>query len=429
MYTPADLLILPHAFKGAITPFGKRFELSDDWIPSGSYVSPVMRAQNMKQPPLKLFPSPAMTFMDRLKASSSPPSGAVVPHRFMKNGACSPPALALPVVQSHTQFPIDLFSSSPLTSSSSSPISRRPLLRFKARGRISPPRPTNTLFPVSPLTPLTPSPNKLTSVGAKKPISPALDAKPRKRRLSLSMPDSPTCAKRTRYNQREENSAARAPPVLALTKSAQSGPIFSTRTFPSAPFVVSPHFPLFYRRFPASSYFQTMQSGSPYTLFGVSHPGGEYKAPRNVFDLYSARFVKGRGTEKMGLCPICIEPLRRGGEGKKVWLSMKFSAFKCYHMQFHHGISASSGRPLSPPIDFRVVPRSAPKKGERVEVNQGKCRKCLCWVVIETVKDIEVKVPELFWWKHAVACHTGSVLAGEGDVFEEDEVYRVLKGL
>jgi hypothetical protein len=72
----------------------------------------------------------------------------------------------------------------------------------------------------------------------------------------------------------------------------------------------------------------------------------------------------------MGLCPICIEPQHRGGEGKKVWLSMKFSAFKwsvvipslfvvplmrcpsqsaipprreyrlisfSYHMQFYHG--------------------------------------------------------------------------------------------
>jgi hypothetical protein len=27
-------------------------------------------------------------------------------------------------------------------------------------------------------------------------------------------------------------------------------------------------------------------------------------------------------------CPICVEPKCCGGEGKKVWLSMKFSAFK-----------------------------------------------------------------------------------------------------
>ncbi|KAJ7226249.1 hypothetical protein B0H12DRAFT_1030547 [Mycena haematopus] len=229
-----------------------------------------------------------------------------------------------------------------------------------------------------------------------------------------------------------------------MAKSTQSGPIWTSRSLPS-PFVVSPDFPLFYRRFPASSYFQTAESRcihsalvdpylsetrfrSPCALFGVVHPGGEYKAPRNAFDLYSARFVKGKGVDKMGLCSICVEPQHRGGEGKKVWLSMKFSAFN-YHMQFHHGTFDFTGRPLSPPIDFRVALRSVVKKLERTEIKEGKCHKCLCWVAIETVKDVEVKVPELFWWKHAVSCHLGSVLVGEGDVFEEDEVYKVLKGL
>ncbi|KAJ7475231.1 hypothetical protein B0H11DRAFT_1866128 [Mycena galericulata] len=156
----------------------------------------------------------------------------------------------------------------------------------------------------------------------------------------------------------------------------------------------------------------------------MPHPGGVYNAPRDPFDLYTPRFVKGRGAEKVGLCPICIEAPERGGEGKKVWLSMKFSAFN-YHMQYHHGISASTGRPLSPPIDFRVVARPSPKKKERAEVQQGKCHKCMRWIAVETVMDVDVKVKELYWWKHAVACHNGSLLDGEGDVFEEDRVYEV----
>jgi len=57
-------------------------------------------------------------------------------------------------------------------------------------------------------------------------------------------------------------------------------------------------------------------------------PGGMYNMPRSKWDLYTPRFVKGKGTEKMGLCPICIEPSERGGEGKKKWLAMKFSAYK-----------------------------------------------------------------------------------------------------
>jgi hypothetical protein len=61
----------------------------------------------------------------------------------------------------------------------------------------------------------------------------------------------------------------------------------------------------------------------------------------------------------------------------------------CTHLSL--GISAASGRPLSPPTDFRVVARPV-VKGERAEIKQGKCHKCLSWVAIETVKNVEVKV-------------------------------------
>ncbi|KAF8170679.1 hypothetical protein K438DRAFT_1684352 [Mycena galopus ATCC 62051] len=344
MRTPADFSPSLHAFKDAITPFGKSFELSDDWIPSGSYISPVIRASQTKQPALKLFTSPAISFMDRLKASSSPPSAAGVPPRHAKHTARSSPPLLSPCrltvrasakkenlspVQSRAPFPVDLFPSSPLTSFASSPISRRPIPKFKPF-LISPQRPVKSLFPVSPMSPLTPSPHKSTPLSSKKNIPPALDAKPKKRRLSLSLSESPmTRAKRVRYNNLRQESART--PVLPVSRSA--APILSSRrTLPPTPFVVSLDFPLFYRRFPASSYFQTAESGSPYALFGVGHPGGEYKAPRGAFDLYSARFVKGKGANKMGLCPICVEPKHRGGEGKKVWLSMKFSAFKFVHI-------------------------------------------------------------------------------------------------
>jgi hypothetical protein len=69
-------------------------------------------------------------------------------------------------------------------------------------------------------------------------------------------------------------------------------------------------------------------SRSPCTLFGVKHPGGNYNQPRSPFDLYTPRFVQGKGAEKVGLCPICIESPSRGGEGKALWLAMKFSALK-----------------------------------------------------------------------------------------------------
>jgi hypothetical protein len=56
--------------------------------------------------------------------------------------------------------------------------------------------------------------------------------------------------------------------------------------------------------------------------------GATFNEPRFPLDLYTPRFVKGTGREKVGLCPICVETEERGGQNKKLWLSTKFSAFK-----------------------------------------------------------------------------------------------------
>ncbi|KAJ3914983.1 hypothetical protein F5877DRAFT_49419, partial [Lentinula edodes] len=154
--------------------------------------------------------------------------------------------------------------------------------------------------------------------------------------------------------------------------------------------------------------------------------GGNYNPPRNAFDLYTPRFVKGKGKDKMGMCPICIEDVERGGEGKKVWLAMKFSAYN-YHMQYSHGISASSSMPFSPPLAFRMTSRSSNHKSEKTTMKEGMCHKCMKWVAVEGIKDVEVKVKELFWWKHAATCHSSTTIEGETDIFEDDEVYAKLK--
>ncbi|KAE9410757.1 hypothetical protein BT96DRAFT_804807, partial [Gymnopus androsaceus JB14] len=156
--------------------------------------------------------------------------------------------------------------------------------------------------------------------------------------------------------------------------------------------------------------------------------GGSYNPPRHAFDLYTPRFVKGKGKDKMGVCPICIEDVERGGEGKKLWLAMKFSAYN-YHMQYSHGISASSSYPFSPPIAFRMTSRTAHHKSEKTRIKEGRCHKCLKWVAVEGIKDVEVKVKELFWWKHAATCHASTTIQGETDIFEGDEVYAKLKEL
>ena len=44
----------------------------------------------------------------------------------------------------------------------------------------------------------------------------------------------------------------------------------------------------------------------------------------NIFSMVDCEF----SVAQVGLCPICHEKTARGGEGKKLWLSMKFSAFQ-----------------------------------------------------------------------------------------------------
>ncbi len=56
------------------------------------------------------------------------------------------------------------------------------------------------------------------------------------------------------------------------------------------------------------------------------------------------------------------------------------------------GISASTGRPFSPPIAFRVIPRTNPGKKEKLIIQQGKCHKCQKWIAVEGIKDMESKV-------------------------------------
>lgn len=56
------------------------------------------------------------------------------------------------------------------------------------------------------------------------------------------------------------------------------------------------------------------------------------------------------------------------------------------------GISASTGRPFSPPTSFRLVERPKPGKNEKTHIQQGKCHKCDKWVAVEGIKDLESKV-------------------------------------
>lgn len=137
-------------------------------------------------------------------------------------------------------------------------------------------------------------------------------------------------------------------------------------------------------------------------------------------NLYQPRFTRGVGPKKEGLCPICFED-----GGVQSWHKMKVSAYN-YHLQIQHGISTETGLPMAPPVQFRETQRRSHGPHERSTMLQGLCHACNKWIDLQSVKQVAVKVPELYFRKHAIHCHKKRPMAGIGNPFVQDDFYHAV---
>ena len=136
---------------------------------------------------------------------------------------------------------------------------------------------------------------------------------------------------------------------------------------------------------------RTQQQTTAYPLNQIGQQKLELRERRSLDDTYSPVWIRGRGIDREGLCPLCHPPH---------WFKIKQSAY-WYHMNFYHGISAATGKPYKRPINYRL-------SGSKVE---GHCGNCLQWILLDSDfkgsnrSDLEEQISFTSWYKHAQKCH------------------------
>ncbi|RDB22399.1 hypothetical protein Hypma_010504 [Hypsizygus marmoreus] len=270
------------------TPFGDIYQLSMPWISSDSYISPVVRASSFGTPSKDdSKEAPERTnrrvssarkkkntpFLERLRATvpspaSSSPDRPLAEVLRMRVDALPP--LLSPI---KTSIPRNM-------DENATRYSEHIALQHDGHDYadvVTPERRTTDIMALSPLTPLTPG---LPSVLPPRiPAKKGPGANRPKRKLAYQDSFSPLPQlKKTRRGLRSSTlemysyksspdvldtptSSSVSAPSLPASPLAFTVPIFTTRTFPaSRPIEISPDYPLFYRRFPVSSYFQATPS-------------------------------------------------------------------------------------------------------------------------------------------------------------------------
>ncbi|KAK0436356.1 hypothetical protein EV421DRAFT_1682757, partial [Armillaria borealis] len=78
--------------------------------------------------------------------------------------------------------------------------------------------------------------------------------------------------------------------------------------------------------------------------------------------------------------------------------------------------------PFNPLLVFHNVTRPNPANGEKGFVMVGMCHHCRKWVPIKGVKIVQIKIPELIWWKEVAVLHGVRTIESENGMFKGDEV-------
>lgn len=133
----------------------------------------------------------------------------------------------------------------------------------------------------------------------------------------------------------------------------------------------------------------------------------QFRQKRSADDQYTPSWVRGHGGKREGLCPHCQPP---------VWLRIKQSAY-WYHLNFFHGVSASTGLPFQDPLKLRLKPHFDHTFDRVCQQIEGLCRQCNQWVLFSTdsVEDVADNVTLSLqfvkdnfnihaWYKHAQKC-------------------------
>ncbi|ORZ32331.1 hypothetical protein BCR44DRAFT_1391980 [Catenaria anguillulae PL171] len=118
---------------------------------------------------------------------------------------------------------------------------------------------------------------------------------------------------------------------------------------------------------------------------GTELARGELRFPG---DLYTPLWKRGTARNKEAMCRLCPP---------EQWFCVKISAY-WYHLHFLHGVSSATGVPFTGPV--------AERYNADLRIREGQCHKCNKWVPLDPARPTVVKVPEIYWWKHAQKCHS-----------------------